>query len=623
MNDRTSARWHLAASFFCYLAFSPLLTHFVTPYAIGGVLLVYPLYTVTWVWGRKSGLAAAAIGVGLNVVVWLLAGRGIQTMSQVEPGMTIVLLVFECMASAAFVLVVSSVKRKADQGRAEIERSRDLLHHSEMKYRKLIEAAPEAISVVEQGRVTFCNTGLLDMLGFSREEMIGREIARLIHKDDVKDSMDRHQARARGSLLPKVVNRNVRKDGVAIWVESVGIPIEWEGRPAILYFAQDVSERKRLEEQFAHAQKMEAIGRLSGGIAHDFNNLLQVILGFCSMIKSSPDDPAAVLRDMRVIEDSARKAASLTQQLLAFSRKQIVQSRLFDVRDLVMQFESMLGRLLGEDVVLTVERGTEESRVRADPDQIQQVIMNLALNARDAMPLGGRITISIDVVAAPGPSGLEIPAGEYVRIAVSDTGAGMDDATMDHLFEPFFTTKEIGKGTGLGLSIVYGIVKQCGGYIKVESSVGAGSTFTIHLPRVLGPLENPDASAEEEQQQGSGSILVVEDEPSVRSLVRKILECGGYTVEDAESGEKALEICRARDKAFDLLLTDIVLAGMRGGEVADRVRRISPGIQVVFMSGYAGKADTPRPEYLPILRKPFSSAELLSRVKTAIGAARV
>jgi two-component system, cell cycle sensor histidine kinase and response regulator CckA len=622
MDDRTSARWHLAASLLCYLVCSPLLTYFVTPYALGGVLLVYPLYTVTWAWGRKSGLAAAAIGVGINSVVWLVAGNGRHTMSEIGLGMTVALFVFECFSSSAFVFVVSSVRRRADQGRAELERSRDLLHHSEMKYRKLIEAAPAAISVVVEGRVAFCNSGLLDMLGFSREEMIGKEIADLIHKDDVNAAMERHAARTEGNIIPKVVNRNVRKDGAAINVESVGMPIEWEGRPAILYFATDATERIRLQEQSAHAQKMEAIGRLSGGIAHDFNNLLQVILGFCSLIKSRPNDPGSVLSDTRVIEDSARKAASLTQQLLAFSRKQMVQARVFDVRELGSQFEGVLGRLLGEDVALAVVQGTEESRVRADPDQIQQVIMNLALNAKDAMPRGGRLTISIDVDrVADGFLG-EIPPGGYVRITVADTGQGMDDATMDHLFEPFFTTKEVGKGTGLGLSIVYGIVKQSGGYITAESCIGTGSTFIIHLPRVLGPLGNRDECAEEESQHGTGSILLVEDEPAVRGLVRRILECGGYTVEDAESGEKALEMCRAHADGFDLLLTDIVLAGMRGGDVADHVRRIFPGIRVIFMSGYAGTTEVPHRDYAPMLRKPFSTADLLGLVKRALSAAR-
>src|SRR5208283_5053844 len=363
---------------------------------------------------------------------------------------------------------------------------------------------------------------------------------------------------------------------------------------------------------------MEAIGRLAGGIAHDFNNMLQVILGFCSMIKSYPDDRNAILNDIGVIEDSAQRAASLTQQLLTFSRKQVVQPQVIDFGVLIQQSEKMLSRVLGEDVALTVVLGEEASRVLVDTAQMQQVIMNLALNARDAMPGGGRITISIENVTTVEAMGHEIPAGDYVRLTVDDSGHGMDSSTMDHLFEPFFTTKGLGKGTGLGLSIVFGTVKQCGGYIRVESRVGAGSTFTIHLPRVFGPTEDSKARAEEESHHGSTSILVVEDETAVRNLVKKILEKGGYAVTEAKSGEEAIEICRAHDEGFDLIVTDIVLTGIRGSEVADSVRDSFPKVRVIYMSGYADKGNDPQQESLPILQKPFSATQLLAQVKRSL-----
>jgi two-component system cell cycle sensor histidine kinase/response regulator CckA len=245
--------------------------------------------------------------------------------------------------------------------------------------------------------------------------------------------------------------------------------------------------------------------------------------------------------------------------------------------------------------------------------------MNLALNARDAMPSGGRISIAVDVEVLPKETWHEIPPGTYVRLVVSDTGQGMDENTMDHLFEPFFTTKGMGQGTGLGLSIVYGIVKQSGGHIEVESGRGEGSTFTIYLPRVPAATDVGAPAAEEEGQRGSGSILVVEDEVSVRSLVRKILEGGGYTVFEAESGEKAIEICRCHDEGFDLLLTDIVLTGIRGGEVAERVRRFFPEIRVIYMTGYVDKADLPLNEAnAPIVPKPFSAVDLLAQVKSIL-----
>ena len=492
------------------------------------------------------------------------------------------------------------------------------LRTSESKYRNLIEVAPEAISVVENQNIIFCNSRLLDMLGYTHEEMIGMEFRPLIHKDDLSRATERYVVRSTGKFIPKTVQRLVKKDGEIIWVDTIGQRIEWEGRPAVLYFSSDITEKKRLEELFAQAQKMEAIGRLAGGVAHDFNNMLQVILGFCSMMKSYPNDRNAILNDLRVIEDSAQRAASLTQQLLAFSRKQMVQPKVIDLGELVQQSKKMLGRVLGEDIALTVVLGEEASRVKADAAQIQQVIMNLALNARDAMPEGGTITISIDNVSLLEAMGHEIPAGDYVRLTVSDIGHGMDVSTMDHLFEPFFTTKGLGKGTGLGLSIVYGIVKQCEGYIKVESKICAGSTFTIHLPRVCEPTEDSKARAEEESHHGSASILLVEDEASVRKLVRMILEKGGYTVTEAESGEEAIKVCRAHPEGFDLLITDIVLTGMRGRKVADSVRHFFPRVQMIYMSGYSDNSDAPQQESVSFLKKPFSSTELLAQVKKTL-----
>ena len=364
---------------------------------------------------------------------------------------------------------------------------------------------------------------------------------------------------------------------------------------------------------------MEAVGRLAGGIAHDFNNLIQVILGYCSMMKSHPEDRNALLDELRAIEDSGRRAASLTQQLLAFGRKQIVQPKVIDLGEHVQLAEKMLGRILGENVGLTVVLGDEASCVKADAAQVQQIIMNLALNARDAMPDGGRITISVDNVARREAMEDEIPPGDYVRLVVSDTGHGMDARTMGHVFEPFFTTKGIGKGTGLGLSIVYGIVTQYGGHIRVDSRVGGGATFTLHLPRVFEPTDESRAHEEDESQHGSGSILLVEDDRSVRGLVRKMLQKAGYAVTEAESGEEAITVCRSRDTAFDLLISDIVLTGMRGGDVARSVRGIFPKTRVLYMSGYADKQDAPQTEgNALILLKPFSTADLLAQVKRAL-----
>ncbi|HTP29373.1 MAG TPA: PAS domain S-box protein, partial [Anaeromyxobacteraceae bacterium] len=487
---------------------------------------------------------------------------------------------------------------------------------AENKYRNLIEVAPHAIAVVENARIIFFNTRLTELLGYTHSEMRGMPLQSIIYADDLDKAMEYYAGRAAGDVLPKSTIRFVPRRGGIVWVETTGQRIEWEGRPAVLYFSVDVTERKLLEAQFAQAQKMEAIGRLAGGIAHDFNNLLQVILGSCTMIRSCAGDPEAILSDLGVIEVSGRRAASLTQQLLAFSRKQVVQTRVVELRELVQQSEMLLSRILGEDIALMVVESDTAGRVWADPGQLQQVIMNLALNARDAMPAGGKIVISVDTVTLRETEGYEIPAGDYVSLTISDTGHGMDAGILDHLFEPFFTTKGLGKGTGLGLSIVYGIVKQCGGFIKVESTVGVGSTFTIHLPRIFQPADRVTACVEREGPNGSGAILVVEDEASVRGLVRKILEGGGYTVTVADSGEEALRLCREHVRGFDLLLTDIVLMGMRGGDVAERVRRCFPQIRVIYMTGYADQADVPRQETgAPVLLKPFAAADLLAHVR--------
>jgi PAS domain S-box-containing protein len=411
------------------------------------------------------------------------------------------------------------------------------------------------------------------------------------------------------------------------WYHLTVLPLCEESGASVgrLFHLHDITERKRVEEalrksqeQIAQSQKMEAIGRLAGGIAHDFNNMLQVLLGYCATMRSHPHDQDTILNDVGAIEDSVKRAAWLTHQLLAFSRKQVVQPAVIDIGELLQQSQKMLSRVLGENVSLTVLLGAEASRARVDPAQMQQVIMNLVLNARDAMPDGGKIIISIENVSLPKGIEQEIPPGDYLRLTVSDTGCGMDANTMDHFFEPFFTTKGVGQGTGLGLSIVYGIVKECGGYIKVESRISIGSTFTIHLPRVFGPADNCKAGLEEERSGGPASILIVEDDATVRKLVRMILENAGYTVTEAESGGEALEACRAHDEGFDLLITDVVLTGTGGPEIANSVRHYFPKVRVIYMSGHASKDDILLRESLPFLRKPFSSAELLAQVKKTL-----
>ncbi len=741
MNDRTTVRWHFALTSSCYLAGTPLLTHFVFPSGVSGVLFGFPLFTVTWLCGKRWGFVAAALGVALNFLNWLVVGSGNQAVS--ESGLVAVfgLHIIEAAVFAVFIFIIDAMKQREVRIHREVELSRDLLRITEEKYRTLIESAPAAITVVENGKVVFCNTRMIEILGYSHQEMIGMDVRQLVHRDDLHMVMERHSARENGKgvgktvhrsvrkdgrivwievlglqldwdgkpsvlyfasditerrqaeealresqekyrtlievapeaicvvedrkiifcnsrmleifgysesemigmditrlmhkddvewvmerysirmegkLIPKTVLRDVRKDGEVIWVETVGRKIEWEGRPAILYFSSDVTERKTLEEQFAQAQKMEAIGRLSGGVAHDFNNLLQVMLGATSLIKDFPDDRHGLQDNLRILEDAGKTAARLTQHLLAFSRKQVVLPKVINMSELVDQSQEILSRVLGDNFALTTLVHDATAHVRADTGQLQQIVMNLALNARDAMPEGGRVTIVIDTVAFPDMNERKISPGDYVRLSVVDTGIGMDEATLDRIFEPFFTTKGLGKGTGLGLSIVYGIVKQWGGTIEVQSTLGAGSTFTVYLPRVLRPKDENNRCKDEESTHGSAAVLLVEDQAQVRRLVKQFLVNDGYTVVEAESGEKALKACTAHAGRLDLLLTDIVLSGMHGGEVADRVRGFFPGIRVIFMTGYAETTNALPLADAQILLKPFSAAELLSRVRAAL-----
>ena len=381
-----------------------------------------------------------------------------------------------------------------------------------------------------------------------------------------------------------------RKDGAQFPVEvSLSYVRTEEGLFAIA-FVSDISQRKSLEEQLMHAQKMEAVGRLAGGVAHDFNNMLTVIAGYNQMIldQLSPLDPLRGYAEE--ILKAADRAAALTNQLLAFSRRQIVQPRVFDVNAVLSHTEKMLRRLIGEDVDLALKLNPDAGNIKADPGHLEQAIFNLATNARDAMPRGGRITIETATSHAGRlvrQTHLGVQPGEYVMIAVSDNGHGMDAETRRRIFEPFFTTKERGKGTGLGLATVYGIVKQAGGDIWVYSEVGKGTTFKLYFPAVSEPASDRrggDVAAARDQ--GHETILLVEDEQGVRDLTAKMLKLLGYTVLTAGSAAEALAMAKAHAGPIDLLLTDVVMPNMGGPQLAGELRRGRPEIKVIFVSGY-------------------------------------
>ena len=568
MSVRISERWNIAVSLLCYFVGAPLVAHFVSPIGLGGLLFTYPLYTITWLLGKKRGFVAAGIGVLSNSVIWFLVGSGRQVLFRSGAAYIAFLLLVECVGYAAFVLIVSNMRWREDQSRDEIKRTAELLHLSEMKYRNLIEVAPEAISVVEKGTVIFFNSHLPEMFGYSHDEMQGMPLGSLLFHEDMEEAMSLYASRAEGKLAAKSVFRYVTKQGKVIWVETIGQRIEWEGRPAVLYFSSDITERKTLEQQFAQAQKMEAIGQLTGGVAHDFNNIIQVITGYGEVLMEKLTEENQVL--LAEITKAAHKAGALTKQLLSFSRKQILRPRIVDPRSLIHSTQMMLERVIGEDVELRTIIDSNTGNFLADPGQMEQVVMNLAVNARDAMPCGGKLTIetsngTFDVAYVRDHPGAKV--GQYVRIAVSDTGVGMDQETLSHIYEPFFTTKERGKGTGLGLSTVYGIVKQSEGYINCHSEVDRGTTFEVYLPLIRKEADIPPIQVSSTTAlRGTETILLVDDESAVRAVARIPLEEAGYLVIEGSGGEEALIDVLARNLRVALLVTDVVMPRMSGKE---------------------------------------------------------
>jgi signal transduction histidine kinase len=414
-----------------------------------------------------------------------------------------------------------------------------------------------------------------------------------------------------------------RKDGTLLDVEVSTDEITFEGRPARLVLARDVTTRRHLEEQLRQSQKMEAVGRLAGGVAHDFNNLLTAILGYCQLLERQLADQESLQSDVQEIRRAGERAASLTQQLLAFSRKQVLRAALVDVNVLVADLEKMLRRMIGEDIELVTVLRDDAALVRADPNQFEQVILNLAVNARDAMPQGGRLTIETACVELDDAYAREhLPAlpGRYVMLAVTDTGAGIDAETRTHLFEPFFTTKGVGRGTGLGLATVYGIVKQFGGYIWVYSEPGHGSTFKIYLPEARDERE-PRAAPPPAPRGGSETVLLVEDEATVRALARKALRAHGYTVLEARAGAEALDVRAGHAGPVHLLLTDVVMPGMSGRELAERITRAHQGTRVLYMSGYTDDAVLRHgvlERGTAYIQKPFTPDVLARRVREVL-----
>lgn len=449
-------------------------------------------------------------------------------------------------------------------------------------------------------------------LGYTIEELMAKPFLEFVHPDDRASTLEAVEHLRQGKRLVAFENRYLAKDGSYHW-------LRWNGTPSadgklIYAAAHDVTEHRQLEEQLRQAQKLESVGRLAGGIAHDFNNLLTIINGYTALLLSRMEE-GRTRESLVEIQKAGERAASLTQQLLAFSRKQVLQARPIDLNALILDAQKMIRRLIGEDIELASELAPELAPVLADPAQMNQVLLNLAVNARDAMPGGGRLTIRTENLRLDGASQASFPdlePGDYVLWSISDTGVGMDEHIKAHLFEPFFTTKPQGVGTGLGLSTVYGIVRQSRGWIGVTSEPGCGATFRILLPRASGTDTGGETTREPKNIRGCETILVTEDQAELRSLSSHVLREHGYRVIEAGSGREALEKAAESPGAIDLLLTDVVMPGMTGTELAKEFRALKPGAKVLLMSGYPGGEE-------PVdLHKPFTPEDLLRAVRKAL-----
>ena len=596
-----------------FVAGFPIMIHFVSEGGIFGAFMIIPLTLIAWSFGQRVGIVAAVAGIAFTEVIMNTEYLLIRHSS--EPSYWVLIAV----APALVFLFVGFVAGKLGDALGELKRS-----HAHLD--AVMNALPDILYEVDREGVIYDFRSRPELLLVPHEiSRIGRNVVDVLPAEAARTSMAA-VASACESGLHKSPTVAFTNNGKTRWYElsiaAVGDHREKDCHFVVL--ARDVSERSRLEQQLIQSQKMEAIGRLSGGIAHDFNNILMVITSYCDLLQQTPGDKELVQEAVPIVKSSAEKAASLTRQLLAFSRKQVFTPSVVDVDKLVNDSWAMLSKLLGENIIFSHESRGSGNCVKADPSQLQQVIMNLTVNARDAMAEGGTLTIGVQSVEIRTDDSLRPPEmvpGNYVQIEVSDTGSGMDLETLSHLFEPFFTTKALGRGTGLGLSIIYGIVKQSEGYIYVDSKLGSGTKFRVYLRRVQGVGEEEPIHSPDEEQKGTETILVVEDEEEVRRLIQKQLTECGYDVLEASNGQEALNICGKGARVIHLLITDIGLPGLSGWKVAEGFRQSNPNGHVIFITAYADSVGLAGLERIPkaeLVQKPFKILELQARIRRVL-----
>ena len=510
------------------------------------------------------------------------------------------------------------------------ERMKQQLREREEYFRSLIEQAMDIIAVLDaDGAIRYASPSVLTLLGYAPEELVGRQMLDLVHADDAGPTLRvfaEGVATGKGGRLLELRFRH--KDGTYRILEAIGRYLTDDPVVrGVVINARDVTERRSLERQLLQAQKMEAVGRLAGGVAHDFNNVLTAIFGYVGLLLYGLPTLSPLRPDLEEIRKAAERAAELTRQLLAFSRKQVLEMRVLDLNELVTDMDRLLRRLLGEDVDVATKLDPTLGAVRADAGQLEQVVVNLAVNSRDAMPEGGRLMIetrNAELDESYAREHVPLQPGSYVMLALTDTGTGMSAETMSHMFEPFFTTKETGKGTGLGLATVYGIVKQSGGYVWCYSELGHGTTFKVYLPRVDAPVDRLPLRVGARPTRGSETVLVVEDEAGLRALIRRVLEQHGYTVLEASTADGASLLARDHAGPIHLLLADVVLPGASSRALADALVVQRADLKVLFMSGYTEDAIVHRgvlPSNSPFINKPFSADALVAKVREVLDGA--
>ena len=521
--------------------------------------------------------------------------------------------------------VEASVQEREENKRS-LESANSDLRESETRYRQLVELSPDGIMVHRDGIIEFANAAMVTILGaHTAKQLVGRPLIDIISPERREAMVARIRRIQNGEEPLRLTEQAVRRlDGSTIDVETIAMRFLADGRPTVLSIVRDVTSRKRLEEQLRQSQKMEAVGQLAGGVAHDFNNLLTVIITYGDLLRSARGDDEELRHDLGEIMGAAERAAGLTRQLLAFSRRQLLQPKIVNLTQLTHDLEKMLSRLLPENIELVTNLADPLGSVSADSGQIEQVILNLAVNARDAMPGGGRLVIETSDVELDENSPMlppESAGGPFVVLSVTDNGHGMDEATRLKIFDPFFTTKEPGKGTGLGLATVYGIVKQSGGCISVYSEPGLGTAFRVYLPRVTEQPAVPEPVRNPSEASGFETILLVEDDERVRAAAERVLRSRGYTVITANDGADALNVAGRHIGPIDLVMTDLVMPNIGGRELARQLASVRPKTKVLFMSGYTEDAAS-RSSLLDagavFLNKPFTPATLSEKVRETL-----